>query len=397
MKLKLSKLFKKGDKPFISQIIILSAVFGFGAGLVGQIFADAYLDPWQEIYVNQSLNANQNPVPPVPELKRVKRFLGIQQDFEVNSAVLKTASALAGIYPKKPAGGNLLNQIYLAKDLLNSGFVLTSDGWLVSYGKNLAAVKIDQLAVVVKNKVYAVENIIVDKTTGIVFLKIAANNLSVMTLGDSEESALGQLHLALNGLGETVVTTIKNNAFLPAGSPRLGEAGSQTMSSERYDKQILLADRLSPNYLGGPLINLAGEIIGVVKESSSEQDLAAAIPVNQFRPVIEGILKNNKISRPFAGINYFDLSLVVGLDQSLSQGLDKGALVYQNPKAKTPAALAGLKANDIIVSLDGQPLNKAGGLVDLIQPYRPGDEITLEILREGKTVKQKLTLSALVE
>ncbi|OGY51461.1 MAG: hypothetical protein A3J65_01195 [Candidatus Buchananbacteria bacterium RIFCSPHIGHO2_02_FULL_45_11b] len=386
MKLKLSKLFKKGDKPFISQVVILSAAFGFGAGLAGQILANAYLDPWKEIYVSQSLTAD---IQKIPELKRVKRFLGIEQDFEVSSAVSKTFPALAGIYYKKPAGGNVLNQIYSGQDLLNSGFVLTNDGWLLAFGKNLTDAKKDQLVAVVKNKVYPVENIIVDKATNVVFLKIAANNLAVITLGDSDESVSGQLHIALNGLGETMVSTIKSNVSL--------SAGNQTMSSERYNKQILLADNLSPDYSGGPLINLAGELIGLVKESFGSQALAAAVPVNQFRPAIQGVLKNNKPSRPFAGINYYDLSLTVGLEQSLSQGQDKGALIYQNPKAKTPAALADLKANDIIVSLDDEPLDKNSGLVDLIQQYSPGEEITLEILREGKTVKQKLTLSASAE
>lgn len=384
----LLKMLKKGTNPVISQVIILSAVFGFGAGLVGQILANAYLDPWKEIYVSQSLNAGQTALPPIPELKRVKRFLGIEQDFEVNRAVSKTFSALAGIYFKKSAGGGLAGQIYTSHDLLVSSFVLTSDGWLVSFNKNLAGKKIDQLAAVVKNKVYSVEKIVVDKTTNIAFLKIAANNLPVVALGDSDESVSGQLHIALDASGQTTVLTIKNNSFLLPGA--------QAMSSERYDKQILLTDRLSANYSGGPLLNLAGEIIGVIKENSSE-DLALVVPVNQFRPVIEAVLKNNKISRPFAGVNYFDLSMAVGLAESLNQGKDSGALIYQNPKAKTPAALADLKANDIIVSLDGQPLNKNSGLVDLIQQYAPGEEITLEILREGKMVKRKLTLSALAE
>ncbi len=129
------KFFRKQKDQFISQVVILSMVFGFAAGVVGQIVADVYINPWRQDYLDQSLNTKGNLPSIIPELRRVKKFLGIQQDFEVNNSITKAAPALAGIYLKK-SGHDLLNQIYLPQDLQANGFVLTSDGWLISQGKN---------------------------------------------------------------------------------------------------------------------------------------------------------------------------------------------------------------------------------------------------------------------
>lgn len=380
------KLLEKKEGQFISQVVILSMIFGFGAGIVGQIVADVYIDPWQQDYyfTNQNLNTNSLVI---PELGRVNKFLGIEQDFEVNKSVSKVSPGLAGVYLKKSATNNILNQIYLPKDLEANGFILTSDGWLVSYGEIFDNVKTDQLIVVYDNKELAIEDLITDTTTGVVFIKISANNLPVVVLGDSNDIVLGQLTLTLNSLKEVNITNIKNNNYHQANL-----ASDLIITSEEYRQSFLLNESLDNTYLGSPLVNLGGEVVGVISRVDVENGITTVVPINQFRSIILDVLRSKIVKRPFLGVDYIDLAWTTGLNRDLTQGLDKGALVYQNPKASTPAREGEILEDDIIVSVDGQPVDKDSSLTTLIQQYQPGDEVSLEILRDGKTFDRTVTL-----
>jgi len=378
----------KQKNQFISQVVILSMIFGFAAGVVGQIFADVYIDPWQQdSYINQNLNTNSSVV---PELRRIKRFLGIEQDFEVNKSINKVAPGLVGIYLKKSASSNTLNQIYLPQDLEANGFILTSDGWVVSYGEVFANYQPEQLVVIHDNKDFSVEELITDSTTGVVFFKIPANNLPVVVLGDSDETTLGQLAITLNSLAEAVVVNIKSTNYWGVTS-----ASNFVVTSEEYNQSILLTNGLEEIYLGSPLVNLGGEVIGLIKEIDPDRGLVTAVPINQFRSIILDVLRSNIVKRPFFGVDYIDLAWTIGLDQDLTQGLDQGALIWQTPKKLTPAFEAGLQEDDIILSIDGQPIDGDTSLTELIQQYQPGDEISLEILRDSKTLVRTVTLAVL--
>ena len=385
------KFFQKQKQQFISQVVIIAIIFGFSAGVVGQIVADVYIDPWQQDYFYQNFNLNAN-VDLIPELRRVKQFLGIEQDFEVNKSINKVAPAVIGIYQKKSAGKTILGQIYLPQDLAATGFILTSDGWLVGLGEVFNSLDSKQAVVVYDGKTYAINEVIIDPTTGVAFIKISANNLPVVVLGDSDEAISGQLVIGLNGLAEAMVTNIRNINYR-----NLNSVNNLAVSSEQYNELILLAGNLNPSYLGSPLINLGGEVVGVVNEINQTQNLVTAVPINQFRSIILDVLKSNIIKRSFLGVNYLDLAWTVGLDDATSQELTQGALVYQNPLRTTPAAEIGLQANDIILSVDDQPVDKNSSLTELIQQYQAGDEVNLEIRRGGQTIVRPVTLGLLAD
>lgn len=386
------KLFNKSKNQFISQVVILSIIFGFGAGVVGQIVTEVYFDPYGQDLLYDNLNTNINSSNIVPELRRVKKFLGIEQDFEVNNSIEKTKQALVGVYLKKPESQSILKQAYLPQALKANGFILTSDGWLVSHGDIFKDHNIDELVVLHQGKVFEIEQAVVDSTTGVVFIKIAAGNLPVVVLGDSDELILGQLSIGLNSLNNATVTTIKNtNDFILEAEKDL------VMYSEKYGNAILLNTALSNQYLGSPLVNLGGEVVGIISGNGQQSGQARVIPINQFRSIILDVLRNNLIKRPYLGVSYIDLAWVNGIDIGLTQGLNRGALVYQNPDKLTPAAEFGLLKNDIILSIDGQLIDKDSSLTSLVQQYQPGDEINLEILREGKNITGTVNLAVLQE
>lgn len=378
------KFFRRTSEQYISQVVVLAIVFGFAAGIVGQLVSDVYISPIQQQYIIEP-GAD---IITVPELRRIKRFLGIEQDFEVNASIGKVGPAIAGIYSIK-TGSSALSQIYLPDDLLSTGFTLTSDGWLVSYDGFINTANIDDITVVYDGRNFDVKELITDSVTGIIFIKISANNLPVVVLGDSDELVLGQLTVVLNDLGEVVVTNVKNNNYIQA------ESGSDyVLSSEEYGEVILLSDNLSTAYLGSPVINLVGEVVGVISQAGEDTQV---VPINQFRSIILDVLRNNFVKRSYLGIDYIDLAQVKGLDTDLSQNQSRGALVFSNPFRNSPAANADIEKNDIILSLNGQPVDEVNSLTDLVQQYQPGDSVEFEVLRDGQNLNVDVTLAILPE
>ena len=188
-------IFNRFKHNLISQAIIIAVVFGFVSGLVGGMISDVYFEDWQDNYLNANLN-NMNGFQEFSELKPVKKIIGLSQDFAVADAVQKIKPAIFGLYLKKPSSGNLINQVYLNKDFLGNGFILTSDGWLVTATKVISAYKLDQVVVIYENNIYPVNKVVSDKISGVSFIKIEKNNLPVATLGDSSAVNLGQIAAA---------------------------------------------------------------------------------------------------------------------------------------------------------------------------------------------------------
>ncbi|NUM25094.1 MAG: serine protease [Candidatus Buchananbacteria bacterium] len=376
----------------ISQVVILSMIFGFGSGVVGQIVADVYIDPWRQDYITQGIYDNTTDVPEIPQLRRVERFLGIEQDFEVNKSITKVNSALVGIYKKKAVSGQAaLNQVYTAADLVANGVALTSDGWLATHQKALADFDLKNLVVIFNHQLFEVKQMVQDETTGVAFIKISADNLGIVTLGDSRESTLGQLGVVTNVLGEVTVVNVKDNDYRQLSTPQ-----EYVFSSERYDYSLLISKGLDSNYLGSPVVNLGGEVIGIVYEIRDDGQ-ALAVPINQFKSIILDVLRSNTVNRPLLGVMYVDLSKVVGLNVANGKDLSRGALIYQSPNRNTPAFSAGFKEGDIILSIDGQLVDENSNLTELIQQYQVGDEVSIEYLRSGVTATVDVVLSAAVQ
>lgn len=379
------KFFKSSKNQIISQIVILSVIFGFWAGIVGQLFSKVYIDP---LITNYSIGETNRNLSTIPELHRVKRFLGTELDFKINETIQKIKPTLVGIYLKKSGFlDKSLTQIYLEKNFLGNAFILTSDGWLITQKSIIDNNSLEQLVFVIDKKVFSAEELKADKLTNVVFVKIKANNLPVVDLGDFLESDAGQVVLAVNSLGEAVVTNIAKLDYQPK------EASNDFIeSSEKFSKSILLRDSLDSSFQGTPLVNLGGEVIGVVNSLDKNKKLTLAIPVNYFRFTIPQLLKTGKIKVPYLGINYLDLAKIIGISENISQGLNKGALVYSRPDKISPAAQGGIKVNDIITKINNEELSTFKNLTEIIQEYQIGDKIILTILREGQEISVEVYL-----
>lgn len=359
------------------KIIILTVIFGLGAGAVGQLLVNAYLTP-EKIFIN-GVNSQAS--------KKITLTEETQKIIEAHEAV---APAVVEIYQQKTgSAAGSLNKIYLPEDRIALGIVLTSDGWLASSGKTLIDPKNRFAIVTEEHKIFSPEKIIFDEATGIIFLKIDAQNLPTPRLGSLENLSLGEKVILPYDKQALTAGEIKNTAYLEGS-----EIKDLFRSSEKFSKSILLSGEFSPNDIGGPIVNYGGEVVGIVSDGKG-----LAVPSGYWQKAFLSILKNGKISRPYLGLNYLDLSQTPGLPETAGSGRNTGALAWNDPAMdiqgvikNSPAAKAGLRTGDIVLKINSEEISLKTDLSEIIQEYSPGDELSVTILRNGNEENIKLKL-----
>lgn len=214
-------------------------------------------------------------------------------------------------------------------------------------------------------------------------LKVDGPAPVVVEWGDSGELPLGAHVIAIgSALGEYQNTV--TGGILSGFNRQIADIGG-----------LLQTDAaINQGNSGGPLINLGGQVIGintlVVRGQLSEAEgLGFAIPSNVARNVVRNLIETGDARHPFLGIQYQPLNPQLANEIQLS--INEGALL-DTVIPGTPADRAGLRAGDVIVAIDGQPVNDRHPLVSLLLEHLAGDTITLEILRDGQILETELTL-----
>ena len=350
--------------------IILAVVLGFAAGLVGASLRRVEPD---FIFDNQLNSGN------IQELIRLSRYSGLKNDLQAELVAELVRPKIAALYAKKAQSSDPVGSLYDEKNLLGFGIILTNDGWILTSADALKVSR-DKIVVEINNQFYQIQQQINDTVAKTVFLKIDALNLPVAKLGVASDIQLAQTVLILNLPQEILLNQIKslNNK----------NQTSAVISTETYSDYLAFNLPLENAYPGAPVVNLSGEIIGIVSNN-------LAVPVNYFRPVIESVLKNGFVNRPALGVNYLDLSSAPGLSPDYSHGLERGALVVSQPKQNTAAAASGLKKDDIILKVDGQNVSSREPLTNLIQSYQAGELIYLTVNRAGLEITIEVYLGAI--
>ncbi len=274
-----------------------------------------------------------------------------------------------------------------------SGFIISNDG-LIMTNKHVVYDK-DALYTVLTNdgKKYDAKVLAQSPALDLAVVKIKAENLPIIFLGDSEGLRLGQTTIAIgNALGEFRNTV---SVGVVSGLARTIIASGGDMV-ETIEGVIQTSAAINPGNSGGPLLNLKGEVIGInVATVSGAQNVSFAIPVNQAKKAIESVKKTGKIISPYLGVRYILISSELAKKEKLS--VDSGALIRGGSDGpaivkNSPAAKAGIQAKDVILEINGKKISQEHSLASLIQEYSVGDVITLKILRDGKETEIKVTL-----
>ena len=242
-----------------------------------------------------------------------------------------------------------------------------------------------------------------DAMTDLAVLKIASDNVTTTAeFGDSSKIAVGENVLAIGSpLGSEYASSVTQGII--SAKKRLVEATSENGQNYGGSTVIQTDAAINPGNSGGPLINFAGQVIGInsMKLSTSSsgtsvEGMGFAIPSDQVVDVVNKLVKDGKITRPAIGIGLVNLSEVTADDQKSTLKIPDsvtGGVVVMSLTKKGPADNAGLKKYDVIVGIDGKKVTTQADLREVLYKHKLGDTITLTYYHHSnkKTVKVKLT------
>jgi len=275
-----------------------------------------------------------------------------------------------------------------------SGFIISSDGLILTNKHVVSDTKASYTVFTNDGKKYSAAVRARDPVQDLAVVKIDAENLSIIELGDSDQLELGQTVIAIgNALGEYRNTV---STGVVSGLSRTVTAGGADFGQETIRGVIQTDAAINPGNSGGPLLNLRGQVIGInTAMASGAQSIGFAIPINRAKKDIESVKTSGEIQAAFLGVRYIAVTPDMAKKEKLSA--DYGALVRGGSdgpavQPKSPADKAGLKAEDIILEVDGKKIDSANLLGDVISQKNVGQSITLKINRDGKEMTVTATL-----
>jgi S1-C subfamily serine protease len=274
---------------------------------------------------------------------------------------------------------------------IGSGFVISKDGLIVTNKHVVDTVNAKYRIITADEKTYEVQKIYRDPANDLAILKIDTGGaeLKPVEMGDSGKLKVGQSVVAIGtALGEfrhTVTTGVVS------GLGRGIEAGSVYEGSvEKLDDVIQTDAAINPGNSGGPLLNSAGQVIGINTAVSAQgQNIGFAIPINIIKEVINNFNETGQFSRPYLGIRYRMLNLKTALQYEVPSGAYVQTVIEDSPAAK-----AGIQEGDIITKIAGKKINgeDENSLTAEIGTHKVGETVEVEIYRSGETKTFKVGL-----
>ena len=237
-----------------------------------------------------------------------------------------------------------------------------------------------------------------DPQTDLAVVQITGNNLPVAQLGDSKKLQVGDWVVAIgNALALPGGPTVTAGVVSALGRS-VQEPGSSPTQPGPYLFDVIQTDApINPGNSGGPLVNLAGQVVGIntlvagqAEPGVPAQGIGFAIAISSAKPVADQLVATGKVIHPYMGIYYQWLNPALAAELGISQ--TTGALIQQVAPG-SPAAQAGIQPNDVITAVDGKALTSESSLQEAINAHKPGDTITLTIIRNKQEQTIKLTLA----
>ncbi len=263
-----------------------------------------------------------------------------------------------------------------------SGFIITEDGYILT---NYHVIENSDTVTVATydDQTYEAEIIGYDETNDIAVLKIDAENLRPVTLGNSDKLRVGDSVFAIgNPLGE--LTFSLTHGVVSALSRNVRTEAGNSMNLIQTDCAI------NSGNSGGALFNSRGEVIGITNAKYSSSGISEAeidnvgfaIPVNSFTRIVTSIIENGYVLKPYIGVTVSPIS-----DETAGiTGIKAGAVVLDVTEGG-PADQAGIRVNDVIVKVDRTGIKDSNDLVQVISKSEPGDVMTFNIYRQGEDIQ----------
>lgn len=278
-----------------------------------------------------------------------------------------------------------------------TGFIVTNDG-LILTNKHVVEGSSDLTVITNDGKDYKATVVATDPLFDFALVKIDAKNLPVVELGDSDQLDIGQKVIAIgNALGEYQNSV---SAGIVSGIARSITASDRSSGGSSYMEGLIQTDTpINPGNSGGPLLNIQGQVIGINTAIDSQANsIGFALPINSAKVALNSYLKSGKITRPFIGVRYVNITREFAAANQLD--VNSGALIVAGTgQGETlaivpggPADKAGLAEKDIITEINGEKITENKSVIGILSSYNPGDKVEVKYLRKGEEKTTTVTL-----
>jgi serine protease Do len=311
----------------------------------------------------------------------------IDESSAVISAVKSAMPAVVTIQSVRPDGQGT-----------GSGFIYDSNGWIVT-NKHVVDGATQLTVILDDSRELPAKAYGIDTLTDLAIVKIDATGLPTVKVGSSASLEPGQLAIAIGNPLARFENTVTTGVISGLGRQiRAGDPAQTT--SEQLNNLIQTDAAINPGNSGGPLLDSAGQVIGInTAVSQDAQGIGFAIPIDVAKPIMQLAVEGKPLVRPWIGVYYQPVTKQLAKDRSLP--IDYGVLIDSSaPGAAavfpgSPADGAGLKAGDIITAVDGARVDADHDLATRILPHQPGDKVTVTVVSGGSTRDVGVTLGTL--
>lgn len=277
---------------------------------------------------------------------------------------------------------------------LGSGFIISPDGYIVT--NDHVAGNATKITVTLTNgKQYDAKVIGTDHATDICLLKVDANNLPHEVLGNSDNILIGEWVIALGnpfGLFE-----VNDQPTVTVGVISAKGMNLEPIEGRYYLNMLQTDAAINGGNSGGPLVNSIGQVVGMntlIYTANGVQGnigLGFAIPINKVKKIVTELKESGKVDRNFSvGLKIQSLDQQTASQYNLS--VSKGAIVTGVLQG-TPADKSGIKPGDIVMQVNNYKITDAETMKGVFEEFRPGETITLKILRDNKIITKQMTLT----
>ncbi len=290
----------------------------------------------------------------------------------------------------------LWQDAYLINKALGLGLVLSNDGWLVTTNQVITDINKAYTVAAPNGQLYQVKYLVKDPAAPFIYLKIVADGLTPTAFRRLGEIVKGSLVVTQAPVGqgsEEGLVVRRISALLPFNIIKSNNA--LIKKAEDLSDVFLLDSSLADQYLGAPVYSLDNKVIGLLGRTSSSVEII--YPLENIDQIIDKLFATEPITRVYLGVHYVMLNNILPFSDKKNDLPKTGAWLVGNGNqaavvGKSPASVAGLKTNDVILYIEKDRVSGNRSLAYLLQSYKIGTKVNLKIWRAGKEIDASVTL-----
>ena len=280
---------------------------------------------------------------------------------------------------------------------VGSGIIYDDAGWILT-NRHVVCGADDLLVRLLDGREFPGRTYGIDTLTDLAIVRIQGPDLPVAELGDSNGLRPGQMAIAIGSPLGTFTNSVTAGVVSAMGREITVDDSCTEGEVRRLNGLIQTDAAINPGNSGGALLDSTGRVIGVnTAVAGDAQGIGFAIPINIAKPIMRQAIDGEELARPWMGFFYDAVDPALQTAEELP--IDYGVLVLAPRGSAGPAVIpdspadeAGLREGDIITAIDGVRIDTTQGLDELLTQYGPGDELTLDVLRDGETLELEIEL-----